>query len=497
MDEFFRKMDAIGLALTYNDVKLKTNYSETMPDDVDTRSKFSRNVPLNVPILSAAMDTVTEYKMAIEMAKLGGLGIIHKNLSPEDQAKQVSRVKFYMNGLVENPICIKATQTMEQILNMIDRKGYSFHSFPVLDGDGKLAGLISQNDFDFCTDYHMQISEVMSTDLITGNSDTTLDEAFDVLQTNKKKILPLVNPQGNITGMYTWKDVSRIVHKKQEIFNTDKKGQLRVGAAIGVYDDAYERAELLRAANIDVVVIDTAHADSKPVMDTLIELKKQYSDLEIVVGNITNPESAMRLQQAGADGIKVGQGPGSICTTRIIAGIGTPQVTAVYECASAVEVPVCADGGLQWSGDIPIAIAARAYSVMMGTLLAGTLESPGKVELYKGRYWKNYRGMGSIGAMEQHAGSRERYGQVATGKQEMIPEGIEGRVPYKGPVAGVIFQCVGGLKRGMGYVGAADIAELRHDAEFNRMSQAGQTESHPHDVDITKESPNYTRGELL
>jgi IMP dehydrogenase len=491
-DNFFQKMDQLGVALTFDDVRLRSGYSETMPDDVKLESKFSKNVSLKIPIVSAAMDTVTEHKMAIAMAMLGGLGIIHKNMSPEEQANEVVRVKYYLNGLIDKPICVRQDQTIAEIIEDREKKEYPFETFPVLDNNGKIVGILSRTDFDFCEDKSLPAKEVMTKKIITAPQKTSLREAYKIMVETKKKVLPLVDKDGKITGLYVFKDVQRIMAKNPDGYNLDKDGQLVVGAAIGVNDD--ERLDLLIKKKVDVVVIDTAHADTKIIIETLKKIKKKYK-VDVVVGNISEPESAERLAEAGADGIKIGQGPGSICTTRIIAGIGSPQVSAVYKCsqiANKYNIPICADGGLKYSGDIPIAMGAGASSVMMGGMLSGTKESPGDIVFREGRQWKIYRGMGSISAMEANKGSRERYGQVATGKKELIAEGIEGLKPYKGELAEVIFQYTGGLKRGMGYIGAKNIQELQTKANFIRISEAGKNESHPHDVIITKEPPNYS-----
>lgn len=490
-DKFFEKISKLGEALTYDDVRLKSGYSEVMPDDVNLESKFSKNVSLKIPIVSAAMDTVTEHTMAIEMAKLGGLGIIHKNFDPERQAREVSKVKHYLNALIADPVCVRENQTIGEILDMRNRAEHSFHTFPVINEAGKIAGIITENDFDFCSDRSMKVSEIMTKQVITAGKKTGAQEAYDIMLENKKKALPLADKDGRVLGMYVFKDVKRVVFKNPAGYNLDGNGRLRVGAAIGVND--FERLERLLSAGVDVVVIDTAHGDSKPVISTLKKIKKDYG-IDVVVGNVSEPDSAKRLAEAGADGIKVGQGPGSICTTRIIAGIGSPQVSAVYNCAKSVEryrVPICADGGLKYSGDIPIAIGAGAHSVMMGSMLAGAKEAPGDLIFKNGRQWKYYRGMGSMGAMEANKGSRERYNQVSSGKSELIAEGVEGLKPYKGELSQVIFQYIGGLKRGMGYVGAKDIEALMKKADFVKITGAGKDESHPHDIFITKEAPNY------
>lgn len=497
--DFFKKMNDDFLALTYDDVQLRTGRSVVMPTKVCVESRFSRNVPLKIPIASAAMDTVTEYEMAIEIALLGGIGIIHRNLSPKEQSAQVAKVKFHMNGFIEKPIFVSENQTIESIVAKSEEKGRHFHSFPVVDKSEKVVGVLTSTNFQFCRDRTLIAKKVMTQDPITAKAGTSLEAAYELMEENKIKVLPIVDNDGKLAGLYVFSDVMRIISGSSNVNNLDKRGQLRVGAAIGVGKDAFERLELLANERIDVVVIDTAHADSKPVFDTLAEIKKQYSGLDIVVGNISEPSSAQRLIEAGADGIKIGQGPGASCTTRVVAGTGCPQLTAIYNCAQIAQghgVPVCADGGIRFPGYIPKAIGAGAHSVMMGNRLAGTKEAPGQVVLYKNRQWKKYRGMGSLGAMQAHRGSRERYFQGDTGKNHLIPEGIEGLVPYKGELEGVIKQFVGGLRSGMGGVGAANIEELREKAQFWRVSPAGAEESHPHDMEVTEEAPNYQVDEI-
>lgn len=489
-DNFFRRVADQGLALTYDDVRLTSGYSATLPDDVSVESKFSRNVGLRIPIASAAMDTVTEAAMAIEIAKLGGIGVIHKNFSPHDQADQVAKVKYHLNGRIDKPICFDENTTIEEILRSREQRGFNFHSFPILDGGQRLVGVMTENDFNFCEDHSLKAKQVMTKNVLTGAVGTGLREAYKIMKENKKKVLPLVDKNRKVAGLYTFSDVKRILFGDSKTFNVDGNGRLRVAAAVGVYDDAFERLESLVKEQLDLVIIDTAHGDSKGVIETMKMIKKKY-DIDVMAGNISEPESAERLLKAGADGLKVGQGPGSICTTRIIAGIGKPQVSAIYECAKVARkynVPVCADGGLKYSGDISIAIGAGAHSVMMGNMLAGTKESPGEFRFHQGIQYKVYRGMGSLGAMETYKGSRERYNQ---GKNDLIPEGMEGMVPYKGPLKEVLYQYMGGLKRGMGYVGARDIEELRDIAQFVRITEAGKAESHPHDITITREAPNY------
>ena len=495
-DKFFEKIESLGLALSYGDIRLKTAHAEIAPNDVKLKSQFSRNVPLNCPLVSSPMDMITEHKMAIALALAGGLGIIHRSLSPKDQAKEVSRVKFYLNGLIERPICLSGNDSIKSVLKLIEEKKYTFRSFPVLDARGKLAGLISNNDIEFCPDMRLKVAQIMTKfkNLTTAPSGVSLKQAFALMQKTKKKILPLVDKQNKLTGMYVYSDVKRVMTGGSPSYNLDEHGNLRVGAAIGVGREALERAEQLSARGVDVLVIDTAHGDSRAVLETLKQLKQKYSKIDVVVGNVSEAESAERLARAGADGIKVGQGPGSICTTRVVAGIGCPQVTAVYNCSRALRgsgVPVCADGGIEYSGDITVALAAGADSVMLGRMFAGTTETPGEVFIRNGLPVKQYRGMGSLAAMQESKAARERYAQVESGKDKLVPEGVEAVVPFKGDVEKIIFQILGGLRSGMGYVGAADINELKTKADFYYISAAGLSESHPHGVTMEKEAPNY------
>ncbi|MFH1582699.1 MAG: IMP dehydrogenase [Candidatus Falkowbacteria bacterium] len=495
-DKFFDKIESLGLALSYGDVRLKTSYSEVALNEVNLASRFSRNVPLNSPLISSPMDMITEHKMAIALALAGGLGIIHRALTPKDQAKEVSRVKFYLNGLIEKPICVRTDETIKSVLNMVAKKGYSFHSFPVIDASGRLVGLISNNDIEFCSDHKLKVGQVMTKakNLITAQGGVSLKQAFIIMQKTKKKILPLINKQKKLAGMYVYSDVKRVMTGGSPFYNLDANGNLRVGAAVGIGQDALKRAELLSERGVDVLVIDTAHGDSRAVVETLKQLKKKYSKIDIVAGNVSEAESAKRLALAGADGIKVGQGPGSICTTRVIAGIGCPQVTAIYNCARVLRgsnVPVCADGGIEYSGDITVALAAGADSVMLGKMFAGATETPGEVFIRNGMPVKQYRGMGSLAAMEVSVAARERYAQAETGKDKLVPEGVEAVVPFKGEVAKIIFQTLGGLRSGLGYIGAADINELKTKADFYYISAAGLSESHPHGITMEKEAPNY------
>ena len=487
-----------GIALTFDDVRLIPAYSEFLPDQVDLTSRFSKNIFLKIPVVSAAMDTITEYRMAIEMAKNGGLGIIHKNFSPKEQARQVSKVKHYLNGKIEDPICVKYDNTMEEVLNMREAKGYTFHSFPVLDANGRLMGIITKSNFDFCNDLSKKVKDIMKTPLITASENTTIEEAYKILLENEKGILPLVRGTDELVGIYVFSDVKRIVTANSGMYNTDSSGKLIVGAAIGgTQKDAFARLEELVKLKVDVVVIDTAHGHSKNVIDTLKEIKQQYPQLDVVAGNIATGKAAEDLAKAGADGVKVGMGPGSICTTRIIAGIGTPQLSAIYRCKKALsdyDVPICADGGLKNSGDITIAIAGGADSVMMGNMLGGTDESPGDLVTLDNRQWKKYRGMGSLSAMKEHKGSKERYQQGDRKTKNLFPEGIEALTPYKGKLADNLAQYMGGLQSGMGYTGTKSIKELQEKAQFDRITNAGLNESHPHDIFITADAPNYRGG---
>lgn len=486
-------MEKQGLALSYEDVLLKTGYSQVSPADVSLAAKFSRRISLNCPIVSSPMDTVTEHAMAIAVAKMGGIGIIHRAMTAEEQAREVAHVKYYLNGFIDKPICVNEKETMASLIKRREEKGYSFHSFPVINDEGKLVGLLTRNDFEFCTDDTTPVAKVMSTELITAKEGASIAEAFNTMQKRKKKILPLIDPEGRLTGMYVFSDVKRIITGSSSEYNIDKNGQLRVGAAVGVGQEALERTGKLREKGVDVVVIDTAHGDTEMVIATLKQIKQAYPDLDVVAGNISEADSAKRLAEAGADGIKVGQGPGSTCTTRIVAGIGCPQVTAVFNCSRAVEgsgVPICADGGIEYSGHITIALGAGADCVMLGNLLAGTKETPGEMIIKNGLPYKNYRGMGSLGAMAKRE-VQDRYQQTEVKKNKLVPEGLEGTVPYKGEVAGILFQCLGGLRSGMGYLGAANIQELKEKANFYRITEFGLKESHPHGILMTKESPNY------
>jgi IMP dehydrogenase len=494
--DFFDSMERQGVALTYDDVRLKTGHSLVAPNEVTLGSRFSRNVPLNLPIVSSAMDTVTEWPLAVEIAKLGGLGIIHRGLEPQEQASHVKRVKFFLNGLIDQPIVVRDDDTIESIEQLRASRDWPFHSFPVINKTNKLVGLLTRNDFDFNDDPKRIAKSVMSKNLITAPEKTTLDEAYAIMSREKKKILPLVNSKKELKGLYVFSDVERIKNGSLSDYNVDADGRLRVGAAVGTGAEALKRVKLM-AHRVDVIVIDTAHGDSAPVYKTLKAIKKAFPELDVVVGNVSEGDSAKRLAAAGADGIKVGQGPGSICTTRVVAGIGCPQVTAIYNCVKALEgtdVPVCADGGISQSGDIPIALGVGAHSVMLGRLLAGTKEAPGQIVMHQGNRVKVYRGMGSLGAMMDSRGARERYSQRDTQGDKLVPEGVEGLVPYRGTLSELMVQYIGGLRAGMGYVGATNIDDLREKGDFYRITGAGVRESHPHDIVITADAPNYHGG---
>ncbi|BEG61710.1 IMP dehydrogenase [Coprobacter fastidiosus] len=479
--------------LTFDDVLLIPAYSEVLPRTVQLTTKFSRNIQLNIPLVSAAMDTVTEAQMAIAIAREGGIGVIHKNMSIEAQAKQVHSVKRAENGMIYDPVTIKRGSTVKDALALM--KEYHIGGIPVVDDNRHLVGIVTNRDLRFERNLSRAIDEVMTCEnLVTTNQSTDLQQAADILQNHKIEKLPVVDKDGKLVGLVTYKDITKA--KDKPFACKDKLGRLRVAAGIGVTGDSLDRAAALVDAGVDAIVIDTAHGHSKYVIDVLKQVKAKFPQIDVVVGNIATGEAAKYLVDAGADGVKVGIGPGSICTTRVIAGVGVPQLSAVYDVAKALEgtgIPLIADGGIRYSGDIVKALAAGGYSVMLGGLLAGVEESPGETIIYNGRKFKSYRGMGSLEAMEK--GSKDRYFQAAeTDVKKLVPEGIAARVPYKGSLYEVIYQMVGGLRAGMGYCGAADITAL-HQAKFTRITNAGVAESHPHDVTITSESPNYSRGE--
>jgi IMP dehydrogenase len=488
----FTQDKIVSDGLTFDDVLLIPSYSEVLPREVDLSSNFSRNIKLNTPIVSAAMDTVTEARLAIAIAREGGIGVIHKNMSIEEQARQVETVKRAENGMIYNPITIQKGKTVGDALRLMSE--YKIGGIPVVDPHGYLVGIVTNRDLRFEPNYSRPIDEVMTYEnLVTTQQTTDLESAAAILQKFKIEKLPVVDKNNKLIGLVTYKDITKAKDKPYAC--KDEKGRLRVAAGVGVTFNTFERIEALVKANVDAIVIDTAHGHSRGVLETLKEVKRRFPQLEVVVGNIATAEAAMDLVKAGADAVKVGIGPGSICTTRIIAGVGVPQLSAIYDVSKALKttgVPVIADGGLRYSGDIVKAIAAGANSVMAGSLFAGVEESPGETIIFNGRKFKTYRGMGSLEAMQQ--GSKDRYFQdVEDDVKKLVPEGISARVPYKGTLNEVIYQMIGGLRAGMGYCGAKNISSLHTNAKFTRITSAGVNESHAHDVTITSEAPNYSR----
>ena len=478
--------------LTFDDVLLIPAYSQVLPREVNLQGRFSRNIALNVPLVSAAMDTVTEASLAIAIAREGGLGVIHKNMSIAEQARQVHAVKRAENGMIYDPVTILRGSTVADALRMMQE--YHIGGIPVVDGDRKLVGIVTNRDLRFVRDLAKPIDEVMtSSNLVTTSTKTDLEEAAEILQQHKIEKLPVIDEAGKLIGLVTYKDITKAKDKPNAC--KDSLGRLRVAAGIGVTPDSLQRAEALVKAGVDAIVIDTAHGHSAGVVGTLKDVKRNFPEIDVVVGNIATGDAARFLADAGADGVKVGIGPGSICTTRIIAGVGVPQLTAVYDVACALEsygIPLIADGGIRYSGDIVKALAAGAHAVMLGGMLAGVEESPGDTIIFNGRKYKTYRGMGSLEAMEK--GSKDRYFQGnETDSKKLVPEGIAARVPYKGSLYEVVYQMLGGLRAGMGYCGASDLDAL-HKAQFVRITAAGVAESHPHDVAITSEAPNYSTG---
>lgn len=489
MQSYSSKFVAEGL--TYDDVLLIPAYSEVLPRDVDTSSWLTKKIKLNIPILSAAMDTVTESALAIAIAQAGGIGILHKNMSAQSQADEVRKVKRSESGMIQDPVTLHEAATVADAVKIM--REFRIGGIPIINGERKLRGIITNRDLRFQKEMNRPVSEVMTVNnLITAPQGTTLFQAEEILQNHKIEKLPVVDKDGSLCGLITFKDIQKF--KNFPSACKDEYGRLRVGAAVGVAPDNIDRVTALVNAGVDVITVDTAHGHSKGVIDMVKQIKQLYPHLQVIAGNVATAEGALALADAGADGIKVGIGPGSICTTRIVAGVGVPQLFAVYECAKALEgtgIPVIADGGIKQTGDIVKAIAAGAGSIMAGSLFAGVEESPGETIIYEGRKFKSYRGMGSVDAMEK--GSKDRYFQDETDVvTKLVPEGIVGRVPYKGTLAEVIYQYIGGLRAGMHYCGAATIEDLQK-AKFVRITAAGMRESHPHDITITKESPNYTR----
>jgi IMP dehydrogenase len=477
----------VAEGITFDDVLLIPAKSDLVPSQADTSTQLTDNIRINIPIVSAAMDTVTESALAIALAQEGGVGIIHKNLSVEAQKREVAKVKRSENERVLDPVTLSPTEPVRKARELMNEQNVS--GVPIVEGK-KLVGILTRRDLKFLKDYDVKINSVMTKDnLITGPADTTLEQAKEILQKHRIEKLLLVNNNGELAGLITMRDIERV--QQYPLAARDERGRLRVGAAVGVHD--YERIDALIAEEVDVIVVDTAHGHSQNVIDTVKTIKNKY-EIDVIAGNIATEEAAQDLIAAGANAVKVGIGPGAICTTRVISGVGVPQVSAIVNCAKAAEkhnIPVIADGGVRQSGDITKAIAAGASSVMIGSLFAGLKESPGQLVIFKGRQFKEYRGMGSLGAMVK--GSAERYGQKSTAERDkLVPEGVEGRVPYRGTLDDFVYQLVGGLRAGMGYCGARSIQELRTNAKFVRISAASASESHPHDIQITKEAPNYS-----
>jgi IMP dehydrogenase len=489
LDEFMATFPHEGL--TFDDVSLVTQFSDFLPPEADVASPLTDHITLNIPFVSAAMDTVTEARMAIALAMLGGIGVVHKNLSPERQAEMVSDVKSHLNGLIDDPITFRAGDTLKTVEATRTAKGYTFSGFPILDENDRVVGILTTRDIKFAKNANAKVADLMTKQLITAVPSTTFKQAYDLMIKHRIGKLPLLDAKGKLAGLYSFTDVRTLIQNVEPMYNRDAKYRLRVAAAIGPGD--HRRVEVLAAAEVDVVVVDTAHGHSKGVIEMTKWVKKNFPALDVIAGNIGTAEGALALREAGANGVKVGIGPGSICTTRVVAGVGIPQISAIYAAAKALEgsIPVIADGGIRFSGDVAKALAAGASAVMMGGVMAGTDESPGEKIIYQGRQYVSYRGMGSLGAMQAGAGSRERYGQSDVRSEDLVPQGIEGIVPYSGTVKQVLTQFIGGVRASLGYCGCRTLKDLRERGRFVRVSGAGQVEAHPHDIKITKESPNY------
>jgi len=492
LDKFMAQFPFEGL--TYDDVSLVLQYADFLPDTTDLSTRLTSRIRINVPFLSAAMDTVTEAPMAIAMAMLGGIGVIHKNLTIEQQADQVAHVKHHLNGLIHSPVAFRVGQTLDEILAVREEKRYKFSGFPILDDAGRVVGVLTSKDIDYAEDTSVKVEEVMTKDPITAPKGTSLQEAYKIMRGAKKGKLPLVDRDGKLVGLYSFTDVRDLVEQNLPMVNRDAQYRLRVAAAISGGKD-FERAQALAEAGADVLVVDSAHGHTKGILDMVSWLAKNLPDVDIIAGNIVTGEAAVALRDAGAHAVKVGIGPGSICTTRVVCGVGVPQITAVYEVAKALQgtIPCIADGGIRYSGDVPKAIVAGAETVMLGSILAGTEESPGEKIIQDGRQYVVYRGMGSMAAMQAFEGSRKRYGQSHRKMKDLVLEGIEGIIPYAGTVQKVMTQFCGGLRSSLGYNGARSIEELHDTGRFVRVSVAGVKEAHPHDIRITREAPNYTR----
>ncbi len=486
LDAFMAQFPFEGL--TFDDVSLVTRYADFLPDEADISTRLTSRIRANIPFLSAAMDTVTEADMAIGMALLGGIGVIHKNLTADEQAAQAAAVKRHLHGLIVDPVVFRDTDTLKTVRDARAAQGYTFNGFPILDAQNRLVGILTAKDVKFATDRDGRVADLMTRDVITAEPGTGLREAYDLMMRHKIGKLPLVDKQGRLVGLYAFGDVKTLVENVKPFYNRDDKYRLRVAAAVSGGD--HERAERLADAAVDVIVVDSAHGHSKGIMDMVSWLAAHYPDIDIIAGNVGTAEGALALREAA---VKVGIGPGSICTTRVVCGVGVPQITAVHECAKALEgsLPVIADGGIRHSGDVPKALTAGADTVMLGSILAGTEESPGEKIIHQGRQYVVYRGMGSLAAMRESAGSRERYAQHRTAEDDLVPQGIEGIVPYAGTLNRVMTQFCGGLRSSLGYCGCRSIDELQRHGRFTRVSMAGLQEAHPHDVKIMKEAPNY------
>ena len=488
LDRFMQAFPFEGL--TFDDVSLEARFADFLPPDAQVVSRLTSRISLNIPFVSAAMDTVTESRMAIAMAMQGGIGIVHKNLPPERQADIVRTVKHHLNGLIARPVTFRSSQTLRDVRQTREAKGYNFNGFPILNERDEVVGILTSADIKFASDPGTRIADVMTSELITAPPGTTLEKAYALMMKHKIGKLPLVKNR-KLVGLYSFSDVRSLIENVNPTYNRDARYRLRVGAAVGPAD--CERVEQLAAAEVDVVVVDTAHGHSKGVIEMTRWVRKHHPAIDVIAGNVASGDGAKALLRAGAHAVKVGIGPGSICTTRVVTGVGVPQVSAVYACARAVqgEIPVISDGGIRYSGDVVKALVAGAHAVMMGSVLAGTEESPGEKIIYQGRQYVSYRGMGSLGAMQANAGSRERYGQAGVASEELVPQGIEGMVPYSGTAKQVLTQYCGGLRAAMGFCGCRTVDELRANGRFIRVTAAGTAEGHPHNVSITKEAPNY------
>jgi len=488
MDQFMSRFPCEGL--TFDDVSLVTQYADFLPEEADLTTRLTSRIAVNMPFVSAAMDTVTESSMAVAMALLGGIGIVHKNLSAEEQARQVGVVKHHLHGLIRDPITFRTTDTIDHILERRVQKQFNFTGFPILGTDDNLAGILTSSDIKFAEDKKACVADVMTTKLITAPPETTLKDAYKLMMHNKVGKLPLVD-NGKLVGLYSFTDVSTLVTDLKPLYNRDDKYRLRVGAAVSPGNE--DRVEALADENVDVIVVDSAHGHSKGVIDMTRWIVEHYPHVDVIAGNVGTGDGALALRDAGAHAVKVGIGPGSICTTRVVCGVGIPQITAIHETRKALggSIPVVADGGIRHSGDVPKAITAGADTVMLGSILAGTEESPGEKIIHQGRQYVVYRGMGSLAAMQKGTGSRERYSQTNVASDDLVPQGIEGIVPYAGTVRKVMTQFCGGLRSSLGYCGCKSISTLQQNGKLIRVSPAGLHEAHPHDVKIMKEAPNY------